>query len=354
MSDLWLVPQNDTEDDHLSPAMLYHRFMEAGLAAAQTGDGGDTDFRIARYFDFLRDRGEGWWQADLGRYRDHLEAQGLAAATIRAYLSSSRRGLRRLTLDRDLLYAFAPIDAPPERRKAIVDEIETRLRIAADPEKSRVSKITIQDRDSREEIRLSRQQAQRLLRLPGTDTLQGLRDTALIAMMLCTGVREAELVNIYVTDLYARLGDELALRVRRGKGAKQRLIPYGQLVWVLDIVKIWLRQADITSGPVFRGVYKGGESVRQTALTTRAVRAIMKRYEVTVDGTDRTVRPHDLRRTYARRMFESGVELLAIQQNLGHRKQETTQHYIGELFGEQRRAPELYDFNFEDLDQPEY
>jgi site-specific recombinase XerC len=353
LSDLSLVPQNAGVDDHLSPAMLYHHLMEAGLAAAQTGDSGDTDIRIARYFDFLRDRGKGWWQADLGSYRDYLTDRGLAASTIRAYLSSTRRGLRRLVLDRDLLYAFAPANAPPERRKAIVDEIETRLRIAADPEKSRVSGITVQDYDSREEIRLSRQQAQRLLRQPGIDTLQGLRDTALIAMMLCTGVREAELVNIYVDDLHARLGDELALRVRRGKGAKQRLIPYGQLAWVLDIVRVWLRQAGITSGPVFRGVYKGGQSVRNTALTTRAVRAIMKRYEVTVDGTDTTIRPHDLRRTYARRMFEAGVELLAIQQNLGHRKQETTEHYIGELHGDQRRAPELYDFDFEDGDRPE-
>jgi len=331
-------------------AMLYHQLMEAGLAAAQTSDGGDTDFRIARYFDFLRERREGWWQADLGRYRDSLKERGLAASTIRAYLSSTRRGLRRLTLDRDLLYAFAPPDAPPERRKAIADEIETRLRIAADPEKSRISHITIQDRDSREEIRLSRQQAQRLLRQPGTDTLQGLRDTALIAMMLCTGVREAELVNIYVDDLRARLGDALALRVRRGKGAKQRLIPYGQLVWVLDIVDVWLRRAEISFGPVFRGVYKGGEAVRDTALTTRAVRMIMNRYEIPISNEDKAVRPHDLRRTYARRMFESGVELLAIQQNLGHRKQETTEHYIGELNADRRRAPELYDFDLDDLE----
>jgi integrase len=119
---------------------------------------------------------------------------------------------------------------------------------------------------------------------------------------------------------------------------------------VLDIVDVWLCRAEIGSGPVFRGVYKGGESVRDTALTTRAVRMIMKRYLTSVDGEERTVRPHDLRRTYARRMFEAGVELLAIQQNLGHRKQETTEHYIGELHADRRRAPELYDFDLDDAE----
>lgn len=352
MSESWLIPQNSADGDNHQPSTLslYHQLMEAGLKAAQTGDSADTDYRIARYFGFLWDRGEGWWRADLGLYRDALRDEALAPATIKAYLSSTRRGLRRIALNRDLLYAFAPPDAPIERRKAIADELETRLRIAADPEKSRVREIVVQDYDSRSEVRLSRQQAQRLLRAPGVDSLQGLRDTALIAMMLCTGVREAELVNIYVDDLHARLGGELALRVRRGKGAKQRLIPYGELDWVLDIVGVWLERAQIVSGPVFRGVYKAGKSVRDTALTTRAVRAIMGRYEIPVDGDGVVVRPHDLRRTYARRMFESGAELLAIQQNLGHRKQETTERYIGDLDADQRRAPDLYDFNLDDLD----
>lgn len=327
----------------------YERLMARGLSAACIGDGSDSDYRIEKYFEWLAEREQGWWQADLAAYRDELKARGLSPATIRAYLSSVRSGLRRITLDRDLLYTFAPTDAPPERRKAIVDEIDTRLRIAADPEKSRVKMPTMQDRDSRDELRLTRAQAEKLLKLPDPDSLKGLRDMAIIGLMLCTGIREGELVQVEVSDLHARLGDELALRVRLGKGSKQRLIPYGDLNWILVIIGRWLREAGITEGPVFRGVYKGGKSVRDTPLTTRAVRMIMKRYAVTIEGERRTVRPHDLRRTYARRMFEAGADMLAIQQNLGHRKQETTQAYIGDLDADRRRAPSLYDADLDDL-----
>jgi site-specific recombinase XerD len=71
--------------------------------------------------------------------------------------------------------------------------------------------------------------------------------------MLCTGIREAELCALTVEDLRQRLGGSLALHVCQGKGAKERLVPYGALEWVLAIVEAWLRIASVTDGPVFRG-----------------------------------------------------------------------------------------------------
>ncbi len=317
--------------------------MEAGLQAALSGDGGDTDYRIRRYFEWLAAQGLGWWQVDLGVYRDHLIEQGLTAATMKAYLSSARQGIRRMLLTRDLLYAMTNPGDPIERRKAFADELESRLRIAASPERSKVRLIKRQDRDDREDVRLTRHQAEALLSAPGQDTLGGLRDTALIAVMLCTGVREGELVALKVDDLYTRLGREPALRVRQGKGMKQRLIPYGDMIWVLEIVEKWMQNAGIETGPVFRGLFKGGK-VRETPLTTRAVRAILKSYPIRLFDTVRPVRPHDLRRTYARQMYEAGADLMAIQQNLGHQKQETTQAYIGILDADRRRTRDLYTF----------
>ena len=68
------------------------------------------------------------------------------------------------------------------------------------------------------------------------DTLVGLRDMSLLAMMLCTGVREAELSALDVPDLRQKLGGALALHVREGKSCKERLVPYGELEWVLAVV----------------------------------------------------------------------------------------------------------------------
>ena len=133
--------------------------------------------------------------------------------------------------------------------------------------------------------------------------------------------------------------------MREGKGCKERLIPYGELSWVLAIVDRWLAAAGIGSGPVFRGIYKGGRRLRRGRLSVRAIQYILASYPVMVDGELVTVRPHDCRRTYARRLYEAGMDLVAIQQNLGHADVKTTLGYIGTLDAGRRRAPAIYSFD---------
>ena len=112
--------------------------------------------------------------------------------------------------------------------------------------------MTRQDGPDAEHLRLTTEQANALLAAPGIHTLRGLRDTAAIALMLCTGIREGELSALDVENLQQRLVGELALHVREGKGCKERLIPYGELSWVLAIVDRWLELTGIETGPVFR------------------------------------------------------------------------------------------------------
>jgi site-specific recombinase XerD len=216
---------------------------------------------------------------------------------------------------------------------------------AIDPEASTVRIGTSQDRPDAGHLRLTSEQASALMAAPGLDTLEGLRDTAVIALLLCTGVREAELVALDVDDLRQELGGELALHVREGKGAKERLVPYGELDWVLAIVDRWLAAAGIEGGPVFRGLYKGGRRLRPGRLSTRAVQLILARYPVAIAGELVHVRPHDCRRTFARRTYEAGLDLLSISQNLGHSDVKTTLGYIGTLDADRRRAPAVYTFD---------
>jgi integrase/recombinase XerD len=168
--------------------------------------------------------------------------------------------------------------------------------------------------------------------------------------MLCTGVREAELCALDTPDLRRRLSGEPALHVRRGKGSKERLIPYGTLIWVLSMVDGWMQNAGITGGAVFRGFYKTGKRVRTSRLTVRSINKILDRYPVLIDGELKTVNPHDLRRTYARRLYEAGMDLLAIRDNLGHADSRTTLKYIGVMDVEKRKPPAIYDIRLPGLD----
>jgi site-specific recombinase XerD len=323
--------------------------------------GRNVKHRLARFISWLDAHGCPWYQPDLVAYRDHLLGQGLAASSVAAHLSTIRGRYRALLLDNSLrgwLYDLASeilaglgqADTAADR-KAVVDEMVTRMRNATHPDSAPVRVRTRQDRPDVEALRLTGAQASALIAAPGVDTLVGLRDTAVIALMLCTGIREGEASALEVRDLRQSLGDQPALHVREGKGCKERLVPYGDLEWVLAIVDRWLEAAGIDFGHVFRGFFRG-HKIRPTPLSVRAIEDILAAYPVMVDGEPVTVRPHDLRRTYARRLYEARMELVAIQQNLGHEDLKTTLAYIGPLDVEQRQPPEVYTFDLETLNVP--
>lgn len=311
-----------------------------------------TRHRLAKFTDWLAAQDQPWHRPNLKAYRDHLLAH-YAPRTVRAHLSTIRGCYARLAKDnvtRDALYTVAAqVTDSPTERKAFVDETLTRIENAIDPQKATVKVKVSQDRADADQLRLTAEQASALMAAPGLRDLVGLRDTAVIALMLCTGIREAELSALDVDDLRQRLGGELALHVREGKGCKERLIPYGELSWVLAIVDRWLAAAGIEKGPVFRGIYKGGQRLRRGRLSVRAIQYVLTGYPVMVDGELVTVRPHDCRRTYARRLYEAGMDLVAIQQNLGHADVKTTLGYIGTLDASRRRAPAIYTFDLSKL-----
>jgi len=315
----------------------------------------DEKYRISAFLAWLRDAGLCWYEVDLAAYRDHmLQERGLAPATASAHLATVRvryRALLRSNQVRDLFYELARQELGQlgqaltlANLKATVDELLTRLENALAPSASRVCTKTVQDRADSAHLRLTAEQASALIAAPGNRTLQALRDTAILALMLCTGIRVGELVNLVVEDLRQRLGGVLALHVREGKGCKERLIPYGELEWCLAVVDRWLQAAGIDEGPVFRGFCRDGCTLLPGALTTRAIQYIFDAHPIMVDGRLTCVATLDLRRTYARRLYEAGFDLASIQQNLGHAGIETTLGYIGEMSAERRQPPAMYVF----------
>jgi site-specific recombinase XerD len=313
----------------------------------------DARYRLGKFANWLTKTGRQWYEPDLAGYRDEL-LDTYAPSTVSAHLSTIRARYNEILRDngtRDALYARFPHmgNDTPANRKAYVDEILTRLSNAIDPKASQVKQKTHQDRPDSAHLRLTTEQANRLLSLPGVDTLAGLRDTAILAVLLCTGIREAELSSLDVEDLRQELGGALALHVREGKGCKERLVPYGELEWVLAVVDKWLERAGIGEGPVFRGFYKGNRKLRPGRLSVRAIEYIVGNYPVMVNGDMVTVKPHDLRRTYARRLYDAGFDLVAIQQNLGHADVKTTLGYIGTLGAEQRKPPAVFTFDLRQL-----
>jgi integrase len=296
--------------------------------------------RIKRYVDWLNETGRVWWEVDLEPYRDFLlrvagnDGNGLSPASTSAHLSTIRTRYRQLMRDRHVraelmdqagsMLRGQGIEDTPANRKAVADEIRATIHDAIHADAAPVRVVKKQDKTH---LRLTIEQANALIA-----SIDRLRDKAVVSLLLSTGIREFELCLLVVDDLYARMDDgALALEVQEGKGAKGRKIPYGDMVGVLRVVEAWMQEADISSGKVFD-------------FTTRTAQRILQRYPITVEGRLIYARPHDLRRTYARRCYEAGMSVTAIQQNLGHVSQSTTLSYIGELDSSARRPPALFEF----------
>lgn len=295
----------------------------------------DARSRLTRFVGWLDDTGAAWHTPDLATYRDDL-LESYKPTSASAHLSTIRARYKAILADnvtRDTLFAIASqVTSDVLERKAFVDETLTRLSNAVNPIHSSVKTETKQDRVSSEELRLTVSQAECLMHKPGTDTLHGLRDTAIIALALATGLREAELAALDVSDLrqYGSDGQTLGVYVREGKGSKSRFVPYGDNEQVLAIVDKWLSAAGIGDGRVFRSFEHHSKTVTD-GITTRAIQDVFKSYPVMVNGTLRTVKPHDARRTYAKLLYDAGMDVVAIQQNLGHSNLQTTLRYIGDV-----------------------
>ncbi|MCY3832812.1 MAG: site-specific integrase [Chloroflexi bacterium] len=318
----------------------------------------DQKSRLGFYIDWLSERQLAWYQPDLSAYRDYLLNQRarldkngnsvsatLSPPTVLAHLATIRGRYSQLTRSnavRDLLYELTNPEESEAEQRALVDEFFIRMMNDLHPATAPVKQVETQDIADSQHLRLKPYQVSALVQAPGIADLRGLRDTALITLMVCTGIRAAEAAALHVDDLREHLGGELSLRVREGKGSKQRLIPYGPLDWCLMYVDAWLREAGIKAGPVFRGIRRGGKTVRPKGIGAWTVNDIMNCYPISIDGALCLVKPHDLRRTYARNAYDFGMDLERIRQNLGHTSLGTTQTYIGELAGRDRHPPNMF------------
>jgi len=167
---------------------------------------------------------------------------------------------------------------------------------------------------------LSHTQASAMLNAPDTSTLKGLRDRAILAVMLGCGLRREEVVNLQVEHLQQREGRWVILDLT-GKHNRTRTVPIA--AWVKALIDAWAGAATLRSGVLFRPIRRGGH-LQDSGMTSQAVWDVVATY-APVEG----LAPHDLRRTFAKLADKAGAPLVQIQKTLGHASVQTTERYIG-------------------------
>jgi len=169
---------------------------------------------------------------------------------------------------------------------------------------------------------LTAEQAGQLLALPDPATLKGLRDSAVLALLLGAGLRRSELARLNLEHIQLREGRCLIVDLA-GKGGRIRSVPIPP--WANVAVFRWQEAAGITEGAIFRSVTRHGH-VTSRRFSAQAVLAIVKTYANTLQLS---VSPHDLRRTFARLAHIGQSPIEQIQLSLGHASLVTTELYLG-------------------------
>jgi len=139
------------------------------------------------------------------------------------------------------------------------------------------------------------------------------RDRAVIELLYGAGLRVGELEALDRDDCDLHEG---MVRVRRGKGGKERRVPMGP--HAVEAVRAWLATRDDDQPALFlnaRGGRLGQRSIRRV-LDEAGRRAGLS-----------GVHPHALRHSYATHLLDAGADLRGIQELLGHSSLSTTQRY---------------------------
>jgi integrase/recombinase XerD len=276
----------------------------------------------------------------LGRYLDHLRAErGLARNTLEAY----RRDLARYADYLAEVGIADPRAVATEDLQSFVAWLRGRTSASGRPyAASSVARIVVAVRGfhrflAREGLTaedvaasvstprssrslpkaLSVADVERLLAAPVGEAALPRRDRALLELLYGAGLRISETTSLDLDDLDPV---ERLLRVR-GKGDKERLVPYGDLA--AEALDGWLVGGRASLGPRVPAVFlnaRGGRLTRQGAwkiISGHADRV----------GLATAVSPHTLRHSFATHLLDGGADVRAVQELLGHASVTTTQIY---------------------------
>jgi len=150
--------------------------------------------------------------------------------------------------------------------------------------------------------------------------LKFLRDKAIVALMLCLGLRSCEILNLQLHDIDL---DASQIRVR-GKGGKERLLPISP--WITSSLTNYLTLERPSVAHTSCFVVLKGTRCGQP-MTPSALRKIF-RHRRDHNAFLKNAHPHRFRHTFCTNLIRQKVPLPIVQKLMGHASIDTTLLYI--------------------------
>ena len=170
---------------------------------------------------------------------------------------------------------------------------------------------------------ISRDQEQRLL-----EAARNPRDRFIIQFLIGTGLRRAELLNLTVDDIEpGYVGDNV--RVRLGKGGKDRVVPLDSKKMGVELTKLTRRYierdrpSDTERRELLLSTVKDGDDY--PPLSVLGLRSMLRRIEL---ATGIECNPHRFRHSYGTRAIQANVPPMAVMRLMGHTTLEMVSRYV--------------------------
>ena len=175
---------------------------------------------------------------------------------------------------------------------------------------------------------LNAQEIQKLLRAAKSGTWYGIRNHAMLAMFLDTGLRLSELINLTAADVDLH---SQSILVRNGKGSKDRQVYIGR-----TLARALRRWAEVRPYGHEADAYFSTRDGRR--LDKRNIARIIERISSRARMGEQRIHPHLLRHTFATHFIKNGGDPFSLQRLLGHSDIKTTMIYVNLAGNDLRNA----------------
>jgi integrase/recombinase XerC/integrase/recombinase XerD len=233
-------------------------------------------------------------RTDLVQYKSRLLARGLSPRTGNLYLTSVRQFFKYLEANR--IYPDVTAGVRGFKRSYGFNR---------DP--------------------LTVQQARDLLDSISPSSLIGLRDYAMINLMLRTGVRTMEVVGSDVGDIRQTSNATLLYVRSKGKDAKDEFVVLTREAYEPIARYLAARKCSDPRAPLFVSHRNYNEGER---ITTKTLRCAVKTHLLAIGVFSSRISAHSLRHTFATMALQNGATIEQVRDTLRHQNITTTQIYV--------------------------
>jgi len=301
----------------------------------------------------------------LFKFKEHLNVLNRSPSTVKAYIMhiesfllsmdasdikqvSSRmietyiEGLYDYRTDKGNPYRISTICIKIRSVKRFFEFLEASNLIFINPTES----ITEPRKEKPIRETLNAQEIKRILDQPNLGNLSGIRDRTVLEVFYSTGIRLSELCNLTIYDADLQGG---MLRINKGKGCKDRVIPLGKhairfLREYVNKVRPRFTRKNRQTRHLFADCYGKPLSKQVVSIMIRTYRNKAK--------IKKPVTAHMFRHTFASDLIRNGADITAVQKMMGHAELKTTEGYIRSLGLDVKKAHQKTHPREQDKEEP--